>query len=139
MHLLKSYSEYPPPRPPGDIPVTMANNKSAVAKYSGPVPSVMDGDDNKPVLTEEAGYEHLGFAWPTTRKWLILTSIFIVQISMNFNAAVYANSVAGMTKEFGINAATARLGQMVFLVAYAFGCELWAPWSEELGRKWVCH
>ena len=22
-------------------------------------------------------------------------------------------------------------------VAYAFGCELWAPWSEELGRKWV--
>ena len=30
-----------------------------------------------------------------------------------------------------------RIGQMVFLVAYAFGCELWAPWSEELGRKWV--
>ncbi len=24
---------------------------------------------------------------------------------------------------------------MIFLVMYAFGCELWAPWSEELGRK----
>lgn len=24
---------------------------------------------------------------------------------------------------------------MAFLVAYAFGCELWAPWSEEWGRK----
>ena len=24
---------------------------------------------------------------------------------------------------------------MIFLVLYAFGCELWAPWSEELGRK----
>ena len=23
---------------------------------------------------------------------------------------------------------------MTFLVAYAFGCELWAPWSEEYGR-----
>jgi len=23
---------------------------------------------------------------------------------------------------------------MIFLVAYAFGCELWAPWSEDLGR-----
>lgn len=23
---------------------------------------------------------------------------------------------------------------MIFLVLYAFGCELWAPWSEELGR-----
>lgn len=24
---------------------------------------------------------------------------------------------------------------MIFLIAYAFGCELWAPWSEEIGRK----
>lgn len=24
---------------------------------------------------------------------------------------------------------------MIFLVLYAFGCELWAPWSKELGRK----
>lgn len=23
---------------------------------------------------------------------------------------------------------------MIFLVFYAFGCELWAPWSEEFGR-----
>ena len=23
---------------------------------------------------------------------------------------------------------------MIFLVTYAFGCELWAPWSEEVGR-----
>jgi hypothetical protein len=23
---------------------------------------------------------------------------------------------------------------MIFLVAYAFGCEFWAPWSEEIGR-----
>jgi MFS family permease len=28
------------------------------------------------------------------------------------------------------------MGMVAFLVAYAFGCELWAPWSEELGR-WV--
>lgn len=32
---------------------------------------------------------------------------------------------------------TARLGQSMFLIAYAFGCEFWAPWSEELGRKWT--
>lgn len=28
----------------------------------------------------------------------------------------------------------ARLGAALFLIAYAFGCELWAPWSEGLGR-----
>lgn len=39
-----------------------------------------------------------------------------------------------MKKHFGISAGRARLGQFIFLVMYAFGCELWAPWSEELGR-----
>lgn len=37
------------------------------------------------LLTEEKGYMHLGFAFPEWKKWLVLTSIFIVQISMNFN------------------------------------------------------
>jgi len=89
------------------------------------------------ILTEEDAYDCLGFCFPTWKKWCILTCIFAVQISMNFNAAIYANAVPGMTADFGITNTRAKLGQMVFLVAYAFGCELWAPWSEELGRKWV--
>lgn len=35
---------------------------------------------------------------------------------------------------FPISLQGARVGQMIFLVTYAFGCELWAPWSEEFGR-----
>lgn len=27
------------------------------------------------------------------------------------------------------------MGAAIFLIFYAFGCELWAPWSEEFGRK----
>lgn len=53
---------------------------------------------------------------------------------MNFNASVYANGVPLLSEKFGISEQAARVGQMVFLIAYAFGCELWAPWSEELGR-----
>lgn len=53
---------------------------------------------------------------------------------MNFNTGVYANAVPGLTEEFGISDQAARVGQMIFLVTYAFGCELWAPWSEEFGR-----
>lgn len=53
---------------------------------------------------------------------------------MNFNASVYANGVPLLTEKFGISEQAARVGQMIFLIAYAFGCELWAPWSEELGR-----
>lgn len=79
----------------------------------------------------------LGFAFSSRKKWTILTVIFWVQISMNYNAAIYANAVPGMSKDFGISHFQARLGQMAFLVAYGFGCEFWAPFSEELGRKWI--
>ena len=51
---------------------------------------------------------------------------------MNFNAAVYSNAVEGINTTFGIS--NARLGMTAFLIPYAIGCELWAPWSEELGR-----
>jgi MFS family permease len=79
----------------------------------------------------------LGFAFSDAKKWAILTVIFWVQISMNYNAAIYGNAVPGMSKDFGISHFQARLGQMAFLVAYGFGCEFWAPFSEELGRKWI--
>ncbi|KAJ5996080.1 hypothetical protein N7499_007603 [Penicillium canescens] len=88
----------------------------------------------KPELTEDDCYDKLGFCFPFWKKWSILSVIFVVQMSMNFNTGVYANAVTGMTEEFHISEQAARVGQCVFLVAYAFGCELWAPWSEEFGR-----
>lgn len=53
--------------------------------------------------------------------------IFLIQVSMNFNTSIYANAVQPLTKQFKISGQAARVGQMIFLVAYAFGCELWAP------------
>ncbi|KAJ5263560.1 Major facilitator superfamily domain general substrate transporter [Penicillium angulare] len=85
-------------------------------------------------LREDECYESLGFCFPTWRKWMILTVIFVVQMSMNFNSGVYSNALTGLVEEFKISEQAARVGQAVFLVAYAFGCELWAPWSEEFGR-----
>lgn len=85
-------------------------------------------------LTEDDCYESLGFCFPFWKKWTILSVIFVVQMSMNFNTGVYASAVTGLTEEFHISEQAARVGQCVFLVAYAFGCELWAPWSEEFGR-----
>lgn len=91
--------------------------------------------DGKIELKENDCYDKLGFSFPIWKKWSILSVIFIVQVSMNFNASVYSNAVTGLTKQFDIGEAKARIGQMIFLIAYAFGSELWAPWSEELGRK----
>ncbi|KAL9112155.1 MAG: hypothetical protein Q9227_003532 [Pyrenula ochraceoflavens] len=91
-------------------------------------------DDGKIELTEEDAYEATGFAFPTWKKWMILTVIFGVQSSMNYNTSVYPNLVKPLSKEFGLSSQGARVGQMIYLVSYSFGCELWAPWSEEYGR-----
>ncbi|EIM19931.1 MFS general substrate transporter [Wallemia mellicola CBS 633.66] len=88
----------------------------------------------KIVLTEDAAPEVTGFAFSRRKKWTILTVIVIIQLSMNYNGAVYANSVSGMSESFSISEQAARTGQMILLITYAFGCELWAPWSEEFGR-----
>ncbi|KAL1982574.1 hypothetical protein VTN96DRAFT_1160 [Rasamsonia emersonii] len=90
--------------------------------------------DGKIIITESDVYDKLGFSYPFWKKWLIISVIFFVQVSMNWNASFYANVVPLLEKRFPIDQQAARVGQMIFLVAYAFGSELWAPWSEEIGR-----
>ncbi len=91
-------------------------------------------EDGKIEIKEEDCKDKLGYAFSPFRKWTILTVIFWVQVSMNFNTSIYANAVQPLTKAFKITGQAARVGQMIYLVAYAFGSELWAPWSEDLGR-----
>lgn len=95
----------------------------------------MGGD--KIELTEEDCYDELGYSFPTWKKWTILSIIFMVQVSMNFNTSLYSNALGGIEEKFHVSAQAARVGAAIYLITYAFGCELWAPWSEELGRKWV--
>lgn len=86
-------------------------------------------------LTVDMAEDDLPYAWPGWKKWWVLTVIFAVQTSMNFNTSLYSNGLDGISAEFGVSAQVARLGATLFLILYAFGCELWAPWSEEFGRK----
>lgn len=90
--------------------------------------------DDKVELQDSDAWDKLGYSFPTWRKWQILGVVFLIQISMNLNASMYANAVGGIHEKFGVSKQVARIPQMTFLVAYAFGCELWAPWSEEYGR-----
>ena len=92
------------------------------------------GTYDKIEITEDDCYDELGFSFPTWKKWTILSIIFLVQVSMNFNTSLYSNGLKGISKEFNVSEQAARCGAMIFLVLYAFGCELWAPWSEEFGR-----
>lgn len=90
--------------------------------------------DHRVELEECDCEDSLAMSFKTWRKWMILSVVFLVQVSMNFNTSIYANVIGPLAVEFSISEQYARVGQMIFLVAYAFGSELWAPWSEELGR-----
>lgn len=105
-----------------------ANTNTSGEKSNGP------GEFDKVEITEEDCFDELGFSFPEWKKWTILTVIFLVQVSMNFNTSLYSNGLKGISEEFHVSEQAARCGAMIFLVLYAFGCELWAPWSEELGR-----
>ncbi|TIC06997.1 multidrug transporter [Wallemia mellicola] len=91
-------------------------------------------EQGRRILTEDMVPEVLGYAFSERKKYMIITVIAILQISMNFNTSVYPNAVVSISQTWDVSEQAARVGQMIFLVLYAFGCELWAPWSEEYGR-----
>lgn len=138
--------EMPPVKPPFKPPDEKAqpstndvrNNEFDRPTHVEDTQASPDAGDKLPSgkreLAEEECYDKLGFCFPWWKKWTVLSVIFLVQMSMNFNTGVYANAVDGLVEEFKISGQAARVGQMIFLVTYAFGCELWAPWSEEFGR-----
>ncbi|KJZ76812.1 hypothetical protein HIM_03689 [Hirsutella minnesotensis 3608] len=90
--------------------------------------------DGKKIINEDECHSRLGCSWPSWKKWALLSTIFAVQTSMNFNTSLYPSAVEPLSEHFGVSMQAARASQAAFLIAYAFGCELWAPWSEEFGR-----
>jgi hypothetical protein len=87
------------------------------------------GPAEKVELTEEDCWDELGFSYPTWKKWMILTVIFLVQTSMNFNTSLYSNGLQGISDQFDVSEQAARVGAAIFLVTYAFGCELWVSFG----------
>jgi len=81
-------------------------------------------EDGRVELSELDAPEVLGTAFSTKKKWTILSVIFLVQCSMNMNASIYSSGVGHLQDKFSISAQGARAGQLAFLIAYGFGCEV---------------
>ena len=93
-------------------------------------------ESEKIELIEEDCYDELGFSFSSSKKWLILSVIFLVQTSMNFNTSLYSNAINGISQEFHVSEQAARVGAAVFLITYAFGCEIFAPVRTSLWPSW---
>ena len=69
-----------------------------------------DGSPKREILQMEGCYEQLGFHFSEWKKWTILTIIFLVQVSMNFNTSLYSNGLEGISSTFGVSEQGARCG-----------------------------
>lgn len=96
-------------------------------------PTIPDAEGRRE-LKEWECWDKLAYSWPKWKKAMYLSAIAGIQISMNFNTSVFPSAVNPLVEHFGISDQQARVGQMIYLIMYSFGCELWAPWSEEFGR-----
>ena len=57
--------------------------------------------------------EKIAFAYPSWKKWTIISAIFVIQCSMNAHASLYGNAVSGLIKQFSISSQAARIGPCV--------------------------
>jgi hypothetical protein len=124
---------------------TSSNTKAEVAPPLESVTNGTDGPWNEHTLEKPGTYDKVKIAKDDCHGKLGFLSVmekmddpychFPVQVSMNFNTSLYSNAIDGISSQYHVGAQAARCGAVIFLVFYAFGCELWAPWSEELGRK----
>src|SRR6201995_3797582 len=80
-------------------------------------------EDEKIELLDSDAWDKLGYSFPTWRKWQILCVVFMIQISMNLNASMYANGVDRIAETFGVSKQAARVPQMTFLVAVSGAAE----------------
>ncbi|KAF2717921.1 MFS general substrate transporter [Polychaeton citri CBS 116435] len=87
------------------------------------------------ILDQESSYEHTAYIFRSSKKWQIICVIILCQISMNFNAAAYSSAKSGLLTWSGLTPTIVDLGGALFLIPYGVGCELWAPFSEEFGRR----
>ncbi|KAL6705898.1 hypothetical protein ACN47E_006358 [Coniothyrium glycines] len=120
--------------------IATAGNKEAIPDGIEIVPTTsknIDGRAGLLKLDEVNAFEHTAYMWSTKKKWWILTVVALCQTSMNYNAAVYGNAIGRLNVHYNLSDnhfTNARAGMAWFLILYGFGCELWAPWSEEWGR-----
>ncbi|KAH7079148.1 major facilitator superfamily domain-containing protein [Paraphoma chrysanthemicola] len=130
------------PRHPSDTSAATdgSSAKEIRAISRSPSSSTAIAADAPLVLNEANCLEHTAYNFSTKKKWAVLTVVALCQTSMNYNAAVYSNAIGHLNQEYNLgdnHITNARAGMAWFLILYGFGCELWAPWSEEYGRFWV--
>lgn len=67
-----------------------------------------EAKSDRRILAEWDCTEELGFGFSESKKWTVLSIIFLVQVSMNFNTSLYSNALEGISSTYGVSEQGAR-------------------------------
>jgi len=72
--------------------------------------------------------------FPPWRKWLIVASITLVDLTVSFGASGYSPATSKLTEHFGVSAEIGTLGLSLYVLGLALGPMSLGPLSEYYGR-----
>lgn len=108
------------------------------------LPAFGDNKPYPPILPEKEDYvvEFNGHDdllhpqnWKTTTKTYIAAILIFDSLSATLSSSIFSNASPGIEAEFGVGREVATLGTSLFVLGYAFGPIIWAPFSELYGRR----
>ncbi|CAK7266444.1 hypothetical protein SEPCBS119000_002032 [Sporothrix epigloea] len=99
-------------------------------------PSLSPSENETSIVAWNENDPENPYNWSKTRKIAILITTMINIINSTMGSALPSNDVQAMTKEWHVTSTTQMvLPVSIYLVGYIVGPLVWAPLSEQYGRK----
>jgi hypothetical protein len=94
------------------------------------------GTDEDPYLVEFIPHDPRNpMHFPEWKKWFITLTVAIATLAVAFVSSAYSGAVAQILEEFHSSEEVGILGISLFVLGFAIGPLLWAPFSELYGRQ----
>lgn len=75
--------------------------------------------------------------WAKTKKWIMALAVANSVLVVSFCSSAFSGGIQQIMKEFSVSQEIVTLGVSLFVLGFALGPLLWAPFSEIYGRQLV--
>ncbi|OAL50691.1 MFS general substrate transporter [Pyrenochaeta sp. DS3sAY3a] len=75
--------------------------------------------------------------WPKTKKWIMALAVANSVLVVSFCSSAFSGGIQKIMMEFSVSQEVVTLGVSLFVLGFALGPLLWAPFSELYGRQIV--
>lgn len=109
---------------------TLITDAVANHKYKG------SGTEDDPYIVEYIPNDPRNpMEFSQTKKWSIIMTVAVATLAVAFVSSAYSGATREIIEEFHISQEVATLGISLFVLGFAVGPLLWAPFSELYGRQ----